>query len=316
VIVAVTMLPQPELLPRVLPTDRLSAAGRPVPGLREHLRRIPNARTVVTIVSLYVQTAAVIVLAVWLRNPLVYAAAFVLMGRAHCQFNILGHEAAHRLLFSNRRVNDVVGRWLLAYPTFQALDLYRRAHMAHHREEFGPNEPDLDLYRGYPIPKDSFWRKMKRDAFFVSGWKNLKPLLRGILRPASRRLALSILGVQAVILAVCVATGHWWVYPVLWLAPWMTVWRVLNRLRAIAEHGGMTRSDDRRLTTHVVRQTAWAKFWMVPYNTGYHLAHHVDSGIPWPRLPRLHAELVGAGWVPADLQYRNYRALWRALRSG
>jgi fatty acid desaturase len=220
------------------------------------------------------------------------------------------------LLFSNRRVNDVVGRWLLAYPTFQALDLYRRAHMAHHREEFGPNEPDLDLYRGYPIPKDSFWRKMKRDAFFVSGWKNLKPLLRGILRPASRRLALSILGVQAVILAVCVATGHWWVYPVLWLAPWMTVWRVLNRLRAIAEHGGMTRSDDRRLTTHVVRQTAWAKFWMVPYNTGYHLAHHVDSGIPWPRLPRLHAELVGAGWVPADLQYRNYRALWRALRSG
>jgi fatty acid desaturase len=316
VIVAVTMLPQPELLPRVLPTDRLSAAGRPVPGLREHLRRIPNARTVVTIVSLYVQTAAVIVLAVWLRNPLVYAAAFVLMGRAHCQFNILGHEAAHRLLFSNRRVNDVVGRWLLAYPTFQALDLYRRAHMAHHREEFGPNEPDLDLYRGYPIPKDSFWRKMKRDAFFVSGWKNLKPLLRGILRPASRRLALSILGVQAVILAACVATGHWWVYPVLWLAPWMTVWRVLNRLRAIAEHGGMTRSDDRRLTTHVVRQTAWAKFWMVPYNTGYHLAHHVDSGIPWPRLPRLHAELVGAGWVPADLQYRNYRALWRALRSG
>jgi fatty acid desaturase len=310
------MLPQPDVLPSVLPTERLSPTGRPVPALRERLRRIPNARDVITVVSLYVQTAAVLVVAVWFHNPFAYVAAFLLMGRAHCQFNILGHEAAHRLLFSNRRVNDVVGRWLLAYPSFQALDLYRRAHMAHHREEFGPNEPDLDLYQGYPIPKDSFWRKMKRDALFVSGWKNLKPLLKAVLRPSSRRLALSILGVQTVILAICVATGHWWVYPVFWLAPWMSVWRVLNRLRAIAEHGGMTRSDDRRLTTHVVRQTPLARFWIVPYNTGWHLAHHVDSGIPFRRLPELHRELVASGWVTVGLEYPNYRALWRALRSG
>jgi fatty acid desaturase len=310
------MLPQPDVLPSVLPTERLSPTGRPVPALRERLRRIPNARDVITVVSLYVQTAAVLVVAVWFHHPFAYVAAFLLMGRAHCQFNILGHEAAHRLLFSNRRVNDVVGRWLLAYPSFQALDLYRRAHMAHHREEFGPNEPDLDLYQGYPIPKDSFWRKMKRDALFVSGWKNLKPLLKAVLRPSSRRLALSILGVQTVILAICVATGHWWLYPVFWLAPWMSVWRVLNRLRAIAEHGGMTRSDDRRLTTHVVRQTPLARFWIVPYNTGWHLAHHVDSGIPFRRLPELHRELVASGWVTVGLEYPNYRALWRALRSG
>jgi fatty acid desaturase len=113
-----------------------------------------------------------------------------------------------------------------------------------------------------------------------------------------------------------VATGHWWLYPVFWLAPWMSVWRVLNRLRAIAEHGGMTRSDDRRLTTHVVRQTPLARFWIVPYNTGWHLAHHVDSGIPFRRLPELHRELVASGWVTVGLEYPNYRALWRALRSG
>jgi fatty acid desaturase len=310
------MLPQPDVLPSVLPTERLTPTGRPVPALRESLRRIPNARNVATVISLYLQTAAVLGLAVWLHNPFGYVAAFLLMGRAHCQFNILGHEAAHRLLFSRRRVNDVVGRWILAYPSFQALDLYRRAHMAHHRDEFGPNEPDLDLYRGYPIPKDSFWRKMKRDALFVSGWKNLKPLLKAVLRSTSRRVALSILGVQAVILAICVASGHWWVYPVLWLAPWMSVWRVLNRLRAIAEHGGMSRSDDRRLTTHVVRQTPLARFWLVPYNTGWHLAHHVDPGIPFRRLPALHRELVASGWVTVGLEYPSYRALWRALRAG
>jgi fatty acid desaturase len=313
---ALTMVPAADLLPEVLPTGRLTAAGRPVPAVRESLRRIPNGRNAFSVVSLYAQTVGVIAGAVWVNHPVAYVAAFLLMGRAHCQYNILGHEAAHRLLFSNKKANDLVGRWLLAYPSFQALDLYRRAHMAHHRDEFGPNEPDLPLYAGYPIRADSFWRKMKRDALFISGWKNLKPLLRGLLKPGSRRLAMSILGVQAVIAALCLVAGRWWIYPLLWLAPWMTVWRVSNRLRAIAEHGGMVRSDDRRLTTHVVRQSLMARFWLVPYNTGWHLAHHVDPGIPWPNLPKLHRELVASGWITTGLEYPNYRALWRALRSG
>ena len=90
--------------------------------------------------------------------------AFVLMGRAHAQFAALMHEAAHRLLFRNRRVNDLVGRWLLGFPSFTPIDLYRRGHMAHHRDEFGPDEPDIPLYRGYPIARASMRRKLVRDA--------------------------------------------------------------------------------------------------------------------------------------------------------
>jgi fatty acid desaturase len=54
---------------------------------------------------------------------------------------------------------------------------------------------------------------------------------------------------------------------------------------------------------------------MVPYNTGWHLAHHVDSGIPWRHLPALHDELVQAGWITPDLEYPSYCALWKALAS-
>ena len=75
----------------------------------------------------------------------------ILIGRTHAQLAALMHEAAHRLLFRNRRLNDLVGRWLLGYPTFAPTDGYRRVHMAHHRQEFGPDEPDLPLYVGYPI---------------------------------------------------------------------------------------------------------------------------------------------------------------------
>ncbi len=79
---------------------------------------------------------------------------------------------------------------------------------------------------------------------------------------------------------------------------------------------GMQRSADRRQTTHVVRQRPLARFWLVPYNTGWHLAHHVDSGIPWRQLPALHHELVAAGWITPDLEYPGYLALWRSLASG
>ncbi len=310
-----SMVPPDELLPDVLPTDRLLASGKPVPELRAELRRIPNLRNVGNVVSVWLQSFGVIALGVWLDHPVTWVVAFVLMGRAFALYGILGHEAAHRLLFSNRTANDLVGRWGLAYPGFVPFDLYRRSHFAHHRDEMGPDEPDLNLYLGYPVTRASLGRKLRRDALGISGWKNLKGLFRGLRAEATRPVALRIMAVQLVILAGFTAVGRPELYPLLWLLPWMTGWRVINRLRAIAEHGGMTRSDDRRRTTHHVEQHWPARFWLVPFNTGWHLAHHVDMGVPFQHLPALHDELVRAGWVTPDLVYPNYRALWRALAS-
>jgi fatty acid desaturase len=310
------MVPEPGVLPRVLPTDRLTDAGRPVPELRARLRAISAWRSSLTVAGAWLQSFGVFAAAVALNRWWGYLIAFALLGRAFALLNILGHEAAHRLLFNQKRVNDFVGRWLLAYPGFTPFDVYRRSHMAHHKDEMGPDEPDLALYAGYPISRDSMRRKLVRDAFGISGYKNLVPLLKALGRKSSRGVAGRILAVQLVIWgASWLVSGRWWVYPLLWLAPWMTVWRVLNRLRAIAEHAGMERSADRRRTTHVVRQRPLARFWIVPYHTGWHLAHHVDMGIPWRRLPDLHRELVAAGWVTPDIEYPSYTALWVALCS-
>jgi fatty acid desaturase len=243
--------------------------------------------------------------------------AFVLMGRAHAQFAALMHEAAHRMLFTKKSVNDWVGRWLLGYPSFTPTDLYRRGHMAHHREEFGQEEPDIPLYRGYPIKKDSFRRKLVRDATGRTGWKLFKGLLRAVtVKGAGGTQARRIVGVQLVLIAISIALGHPFVYWLLWFLPYLTVWRVINRLRSIAEHGGMQHSKDRRNTTHTVRQHLPARFMMVPYNIGWHLAHHVDSGIPMKHLPRFHRELRRSGYVTDDLEYGSYRELWAKLASG
>ena len=307
------MTPSPGSLPDVLPTSQLTGLARLVPELRENLRGVPNLRNAITLLLVWLQAALILGLAAWLGHPLGWLLAFALMTRVIVLASILSHEAAHRLLFSNKALNDFAGRWLLSYPTFVPYDAYRRAHMAHHRDAFGPGEPDLLLYGNYPIGRASMRRKLLRDAGGISGLKLLRGLFRSLGKPSSRRVALSILFVQGVMWVGSGLLIAWWVYPLMWLLPWLTTWRVLARLRAVAEHGGMQRSDDEREITHHVRQRPLARFWLVPYNTGWHLAHHADPGLSFRALPRFHAYLDESGWVPSELVYRSYPALWSAL---
>ncbi len=313
---ATTMVPDASRRPDVFPTERLLDNGMCRPELRKDLRTIDDARNALSVVSVWCFVALVIGGAVWLGSPLAYLAAFVLMGPMYARFAILMHEAAHKLLFTNKRINDFVGTWFIAYPTFTPISIYRRGHFSHHREEFGPGDPDIRFYGGYPSDRRALGRRLVRDAVGISGWKNFTPLFKSLKSKTFRPISLSILSVQVILWAVLWATtGRWWIYPLLWWLPWMTQWRVLNRLRSIAEHGGLESSGDRRVTTHNVRQSWLARFWFVPYHTGLHLAHHVDMGVPWRNLPAFHAELERAGYVTDALTYPNYRSLWKTLAS-
>ena len=302
-------------------TDDVAPDGRLVSSRRDALRQIPSVRNGLSVASVFAQTALLIYLAVRF-GPIAWLPVFVLMGRAHAQFASLMHEAAHRLLFRNRSLNDFVGRWLIGYPAFTNTDAYRRVHMAHHREEFGPNEPDIALYANYPISAASWRRKLVRDAQGRTGLRLLRDQLRGARSEVAvvRQTLFKILAVQAVLIVGAIVAGYWWVYPLFWLLPYLTVWRVINRLRSVAEHGGLMASDDRRIATHSVEQHWTARFFLVPFNIGFHLAHHVDAGVPFRNLPKYHQMLVDSTYVSVGTdgqgyQYPNYRSLWSALHS-
>ena len=175
-----------ELLAPGRDTELVRPDGRPHADFRAELRRIPSIRNALSVVGLYTQTALVL----WATirfGPWAWPIGFVLMGRAHAQFASLMHEAAHRLLFANRKANDFVGRWLLGYPSFTSTDAYRRVHMAHHRQEFGPDEPDIPLYIGYPIGAASLRRKLVRDVTGRTGLQLLREQSRGF-RSTDRRV--------------------------------------------------------------------------------------------------------------------------------
>ena len=307
------LAPRADLEPFV-GSERLRPDGRPRPDLRAELRRIPNVRNAALVVIAVAYPVVVSWLAVTVDNPAGWIVAFLLMGGYFQRVLTLFHEAAHRLLFTNRRLNDVVGEQIIGVLTFgDGSNLYRKAHAQHHRDEFGPGEPDFGLYARYPIEPSSLRRKLVRDATGISGWKNLKPVFVGLIRPGRRVRALRFLGGQAVVFTLFALAGHPWLYLVLWFAPWMTYWRVANRLRALAEHAGMTRASDRRRTTHHIEQGWWARNAFLSQGIGYHLAHHVDSGIPMGNLRRFNRILEEDGYITAEITHRGYWAFWRTL---
>ena len=200
------MVPDPALLTPAHETELIRADGRPQPAFREQLRKIPSWRNAWSVLSVWLQAALILGLAVWWGNPAGYVVAFLLMGRTQAQLASLMHESAHRLLFANRRLNDFVGRWLLGYPAYTSTDAYRRVHMAHHRQEFGPDEPDIPLYAGYPITRASFRRKLVRDATGQTGFKLFRAQAAGFRSadPRVRHTLWKILSVQAVLLGAAI----------------------------------------------------------------------------------------------------------------
>jgi len=309
------MAPQPSALPQVVANSFIAADGRAVPQLRAELRRIPSWKNAWSVLWMYGQNILILVAAVRINHLATWLIAFLLMGRMHAQFASLMHEAAHRLLFTHRKANDLVGNWLLGFPVITSTPAYRRVHMAHHRQEFGPEEPDIPLYANYPVQRASLRRKLVRDLTGQTGIKLFRQQLRGFRSPDQRvrRTLWKMACVQVVIASVFALTGHFWMYPVMFVVPYFTVWRVINRLRSIAEHGGLRADKDRRITTHSVSQHWLARFYLVPYNIGFHLAHHVDAGVPFRNLPRYHAMLREHQYVDNSYEYASYRDLWRAL---
>jgi fatty acid desaturase len=298
-------------------SDRLRPDGRPRPEFRAELREIADARNAISFASALALPALLVAAVIAIDSWLAVLVAIPIMAILQNRLFILHHEAAHRLLFSNRSWNDLLGVTLCGWVAFgTGTHSYRRGHANHHRDEFGPKEPDFLLYSFYPIPRASLRRKLTRDLTGVSAYRILKPRITGLVKPKYLVNSLRFFAGQAVIFGLFLLAGHPWLYLLLWLLPYATIYQLLNRLRSTAEHAGLTRSSDRRVTTHHIHQGWLSSLIMVPYGIGWHLAHHVDSGIPFRNLPTFTRALEEDGYITPEQTWPSYRALWRALASG
>ena len=255
----------------------------------------------------------------------VYVLAILLMARHQLSLAILMHDAAHMRLYKNITWNDYIGQLFLASPVLFSLTAYRTFHLRHHKDPLTPDDPDISLTGGYPIPWQSFARKLMRDLSGLSYFKFLKYFIsksrtekgrskRGGRRkgPSFKQVAAMMLVSNLAIFGALAFSGHPWHYPLLWLLPAVTVLQVYLRIRGVAEHAGYQPNKDQRLNTRTII-CPWQTFFVGPNNVNYHIEHHIYPGIPWYNLKKVHRLLRERDSLPAGHVYSGYGRMLREI---
>jgi fatty acid desaturase len=74
---------------------------------------------------------------------------------------------------------------------------------------------------------------------------------------------------------------------------YLTTFTLFLRLRSLAEHACMERTDDPLRNTRTTRANLLARATVAPLHVNYHLEHHLLPTVPWFRLPALARRLAG-----------------------
>ena len=278
-----------------------------------------NLNAIWLFVCNYAITAAIFVgMALW-PNPITIVLGIVLLGGRQLGFGVLVHECGHGTLFNSRQLNERFGHWLAAAPTFNNMSAYARGHLQHHRLAGTREDPDLPNYQDYPIERSRLRRKLWRDITGQTGWKQTRGLFKSFfswrqLKPEQRAVLVRGLVFNLSLLGVFVWFDVAWLYLMWWVAM-LTSFRVINRLRQVAEHADVPDlyDLDPRKNTRTIIAGWFDRLVFCPLGVNYHLEHHMMASVPVYNLPKIHCYLRNRGYYDDVSFPGSYFAMLRGV---
>ena len=285
--------------PDTLPAGEIRVTNEFRQRLRE-LSKLNTLRAVAGIAGDWAIIAACFSAALLIPHPVVWVcAAIVIAARQHALLIIM-HDASHFRIVANKRWNDRLSNWLLAWPALVSTEGYRDNHLAHHSHLNTDDDPDWTRKAGKPeweFPKTrwAMLRLILRDVF-GGGFLDILGAMRNLSSRKSKpdevkQRAWGKLCYYALIAAVITATGMWVPVLLLWFVPVFTILPVMFRLRGIAEHFGLEGEHELNMSRNFAARS-WERILFAPHNVGYHLDHHLFPSVPYYNLPQLHRELL------------------------
>jgi fatty acid desaturase len=244
------------------------------------------------------------------------------------------HEASHFSFCRDRLANDIWCDIFFAGPIGVSVAAYRARHMTHHAHLGTENDED-----GYPyrVTVKGFGALMMVVIRALTGSMGIWLAKDKYLSSASRKITATsgssprwvaptvTLIFNFSLLALCVWSGRWYVFFLLWVYPIVAVSILLNIIRTIAEHQpeDFSRYIDESESTMrpVIRTTVpnWFEKWMMyQANFNYHLEHHMFPAIPQHNLRKVHLRLLEGGFYrrfPETLQRSGFIKFWRLARN-
>lgn len=294
----------------------------------DELRRIDDRRGALAILTNFAWIAGWLALpAIW-PNPLTILVALFGLGARQLGFAVLMHEASHRALFNDRKLNDWAGNWLAGYLVWSDAGPYRRYHLVHHAHTGTPRDPDLGLTSTFPISRKSLARKFWRDLSGQTGFKQSVQTFERDVGIGSRmnqrnqglkvgekpdlgwhKVAPFILW-NALLFAGCWLAGHPAVY-LLWPIAFLTTYRLALRIRSIAEHALSGPAEDPLRNTRTTLPNPLERIFLAPFGINWHLEHHLVMTVPWYNLPKMHELMRERGVIDRALVTHGYLEVLR-----
>ena len=305
------------------------------PDERKELLRMRPLRAWGSVLVNWALVFAAMAMVAWAPNPLTIVLALFVIAARQLGMAVIMHEAAHRTMFPNRRLNDWVGNWLAAYPVWADVEPYRPYHLLHHSKTGTKEDPDLGLAAPFPITRESMKRKIWRDLSGQTGWKQAKAVFKRDLGIAGKRTQRSQtnLGMSEgkrpdvgwhklapvalsnlVLLGILAAFGHPELY-LLWVVSWLTTYRLITRLRSIAEHGMVPDPLHPLRNTRTTVARWWERLLVAPNRVNFHLEHHLLMTVPHYNLPRMHRMLRDRGVLDEACVEHGYLSVLRLAAS-
>ncbi len=283
------------------------------------LKQTNNVVAAFLLLKNWSMAAALFTLVALYPNVFTVVFAVALLGGVQMAMGAFLHDCSHRAMFSNQKVNDVLGHWLGGMPLLIPITFYRPYHFTHHTQTGLEQDPDVQNIKNYPVTKASMGRKILRDVVGLSGLKSLIGVLlyvlpgrvgnagaMGIKKQATTKSQIlkttlvnyrDVLVLHGLVVAGLVAIAHIELYA-LWWAAMIFAQPLILRVRQIGEHGAMPElsGDDVRLTTRTTLAKWWETLFFAPSFINYHLEHHLAATVPPYNLPKLHAMLIDRGF--------------------
>jgi fatty acid desaturase len=240
-------------------------------------------------------------------NAFVYLIAVIVIATRMQAIGVLVHDVVHYRFLNNRRLADWLGNLFMSWPLFFTIPGYRSMHLRHHSQVNTDLDPDWVRRKGksdwiFPMGKSQFYKMLFFDLTGINFYQNLQKLFLPKSDDQLKKEFISLgvyyyvamFGFYLSALGLIYYFNLEWDFLLYWLIPYFTVFKLIKRIRAIAEHFAI---PDKKIAeiTRTTLASPWEEFLFGQHNINYHVEHHRYPAVPWYHLKSLHQFLVSQG---------------------
>ncbi len=219
------------------------------------------------------------------------------------------HEAVHNKIVKSSTINNLIGKYLTAFPIFLSYTYYKTTHLTHHKYLFSDLDGDKFTYINFPKGKTYFFNiyKILKEVFYnQASLSDIVLIFQKLFRIGNFKrnfskdfLEFSIYWI--IVLTFIVLLKLVSEFILLWCIPFILMLIWLN-LSVILQHG-----FDPKLKIFYTKnvKNSFLSLLILPINDNYHYEHHLFPKVPYYNLPSMKEEFKKRNFYKRQTGFKN-----------